>query len=85
MIIIDGKNGLTKFNLDVTGSLIASMTLTIKDVYTFSSTLTLCVDSANLGEQLLQMVDNRLSIARSIYLAAIKKFHMEDLLNFYIK
>ena len=85
LITIDGKTGLTVFNFDVTCALIASMTLTIKDVYTFSSSLTLCVDSANLGEQLLQMVDNRLSIARSIYLAAIKKFHMEDLLNFYIR
>ena len=62
-LIIEEK-GKTHLNREVAFALVASLTLTIKDVFRFSSSLDLAVDTESPGEQLLQMVDCRFSDIR---------------------
>jgi len=63
-LIIKDDKGMTKFKADATAALIASVTITIKDVFRFASSLELCDANATVGEQMLRMVDNRFSVAR---------------------
>jgi hypothetical protein len=64
LIVTDNVTGKTILNRDVAFDLVASLTLTMRDVYRFSSSLDLGHDSDNAGEQLLQMVDCRFSETR---------------------
>jgi hypothetical protein len=63
-LIIKDDKGMTKFKADATAALIASVTITMKDVFRFASSLELCDANATVGEQMLRMVDNRFSVAR---------------------
>ena len=62
--LIYEEKGKTHLNREVAFALIGCLTLTIKDVFRFSSSLDLAVDSDYAGEQLLQMVDSRFSDTR---------------------
>ncbi len=64
LTITDNETGKTVLNRDVAFDLVASLTLTLRDVYRFSSGLDLAVVSDSPGEQLLQMVDCRFSETR---------------------
>ena len=57
-LIIKDDRGVTSFNKDVASALISSVTTTISNVLTFSSSIKTKVDSAILGEQVLEMVDS---------------------------
>ena len=78
-------NGITTFNKDVASALISSVTITISDVLTFSSSISPKVDSTILGEQVLEMVDSCFAETRKIYADAVHRFFIEDLGNFFIK
>ena len=72
MLIHDEKG--SRLDAGCCVALIASLILTVKDVYKFSESLSLCDDSAPPGEQLLQMTDCRTAETRAIYYAAIRDF-----------
>ena len=78
-LITTDDSGITRINVKPAFALIASLTLTIKDVYRFSSELVLGVDSDDPGEQELQMVDCRTADTRSVYKMAILEFIFEYL------
>ena len=63
-LIIKNEKGATSFNKEVASALISSVTTTISDVLTFSSSIKTKVDSANQGEQVLEMVDSCLTVTR---------------------
>jgi len=48
-LIFEDENGITRFNKKVALALIASLSLTIKDVYRFSSSLELCETNVPVG------------------------------------
>ena len=57
-LILKNEKGAAVFNKEVAEALISSVTTTISDVLTFSSSIKTNVDSANPGEQVLEMVDS---------------------------
>jgi hypothetical protein len=66
-LLLKNENGATVFNKEVAEALISSVTTTISDVLTFSSSIKRNVDSANPGEQVLEMVSSCFAITRSVY------------------
>ena len=66
-LILKNEKKATVFNKEVAEALISSVTTTISDVLTFSSSIKLNVDSANPGEQVLEMVSSCFAITRSVY------------------
>jgi hypothetical protein len=63
-LILKNEKGATVFNKEVAEALISSVTTTISDVLTFSSSIKTVVDSANPGEQVLEMVDSCFFVTR---------------------
>jgi len=84
-LILKNEKGATVFNKEVAEALISSVTTTISDVLTFSSSIKTVVDSANPGEQVLEMVSSCFAITRSVYAQAVRRFFLQDIFNFYIK
>ena len=66
-LILKNEKGASVFNKEVAEALISSVTTTISDVLTFSSSIKTNVDSANPGEQVLEMVSSCFAITRSVY------------------
>jgi hypothetical protein len=66
-LLLKNEKGATVFNKEVAEALISSVTTTISDVLTFSSSIKTNVDSANPGEQVLEMVSGCFAITRSVY------------------
>ena len=84
-LILKNEKGTTVFNKEVAEALISSVTTTISDVLTFSSSIKTVVDSANPGEQVLEMVSSCFAITRLVYADAAHRFFLEDLGTFYIR
>jgi hypothetical protein len=84
LIIIEDATGKTILNPIPAFALIASLTLTVKDVYKFAEQLDLGAGFDVPGEQMLQMVDSRFSDTRAIYKLAILTFIHETLPKTYM-
>jgi hypothetical protein len=65
-------------------ALVASLTLTLKDVYRFAVDFEVTCDSENPGEQVLQMSDHRFADMRALYRGAVLEFLKEYLPKQYI-
>ena len=78
-LIVTDASGTTRINLPAAFGLVASLTLTVRDVFRFAEQLDLGADSDEPGEQALQMVDSRFSETRALYKKAIEQFLTETL------
>ena len=84
-LIITDEFGKTRFNMVPAFALVASLTLTLKDVYRFAVDFEVTCDSANPGEQVLQMSDHRFADMRALYnVAVVLEFLKEYLPKQYI-
>ena len=68
------EKGHPSINLPVAFTMLASMTMTVKDVYRFSAKLDTDCDDDDISKQTLMMVDNRPAEIRAIYKDAIYVF-----------
>jgi hypothetical protein len=83
-LITTDESGKTCFNMVPAFALVASLTLTLKDVYRFAVDFEVTCDSANPGEQVLQMSDHRFADMRALYRVAVLEFLKEYLPKQYI-
>ena len=68
------EKGHPSINLPVAFTMLASMSMTIKDVYRYSDRLDTDCDDQDISKQTLMMVDNRPAEIRTLYKDAIYGF-----------